>query len=100
MTALVGDFLTHNPQPRTVSEHQRQAFRLTFEESDLLLNEIAEKDCPVILPLASLVCVKLSLRVPMVERPLNRNPTTISKAQLRGPRIEAYLADFQPHKEL
>lgn len=97
MTALVGDFLTHNPQPRTVSEEKRQPSRFTFEGGDLLLNKVAEKDRPLVLPPHSLVGVQLPLSVPMVERPLNRNPSTIGKAQLRGPRIEAYLADFKSH---
>lgn len=61
---------------------------------DPLLDEVAEKDRPLVLPLSRLVCVRPPLGVQMVEGPLNRDPSTIGEEELRGPRIEAYLAYF------
>lgn len=100
LTALVWDFLTYNPQSRTVFEHERQSSRFTFEESDLLLKQVAEKNRTSVPLVPSLMEVRLPLGIQMLKRPLNCDPSTIGKAQLRGPRIETNLADFQPHQKL
>ena len=65
-----------------------------------LLDQFAQKHCATVLLVGSLMTVKMPLRIQVLERSFNRNAAPVSKAELRGPRVETNLTHFEANQEL